>query len=744
MGCRSVTLSLYYKYSNSWPPTQFTNWKLYDSILDPSSYQFTFNANLADGEGAYRFCTLLTYAESLTGPVLYQEEFPPGPDAWCYVGNKIIANFSSFPRIPDDANNITFNDTSSTYLNTYITNYSWDFGDGNISYDQNATHKYADNGVYVVWHNVTNNVSNTSSISRNITIRNVPPEADFLPTSTVIKVGEIVNFIENATDIDGSIVYCYWDFGDNSTASGFDVNHSYNENGYYTVSLNVTDDDGITDAKNTSVCTDWTARSNCVLVVDGIVNGDLDDDDPKNLTWTTIQKGIDNLSTSDILYIKNSYYPEDIVVNKSVTLIGENKNTVIINGSVTMIDPYDYELPNDGEFDWIYNMSMDENVLLFHFNNDAGENYSNSSLVVDYSGQDYNGTNNGASWTTSTLKGAGAFDFDGINDSISLSSISALTGENVTVSAWINWKGGSGTTDTILSQSNSTYGYCLYVNNTNSTPSFRLNDTKAVSSVNLTNGWHHIVGTPNKNSSLLKIYVDGRLYGNVYKAGSGIDSDAFVGFDNVSNYFNGTIDEVAVWNRTLSNDEIARMYNRNYGIIMNTVTVQNSGDTGLILCNNSKGENCILINHTLGLSIYNLSNTLAQCNISDCDSGIRIIDSNPDEYEPIRIDNCYIINTTNGLIVNSSSQAIITHTYFNCSSINLRFNNCDLSTIDVIGSDAWGNGAPDTPNMVSGPVVGDPNILYNYSSKTNDSNNEQILYLFDWGDENTTGWLGSY
>jgi hypothetical protein len=744
-----LNLSLYYQYNESVDGTNFTNWTRYDSIYD-APYQFTFNANNANGNGTYRLCTLLNYSyESgkTSGTVYYQQEFPSAPYSLIYVGNQIVANFSCSSSKPYDIHNVTFNDTSSTYLDTYITNYSWDFGDGNISYEQNATHKYSDNGVYIVWHNVTNNVNETGSISRDITVRNVPPEADFLPTSVVVKVDETVNFIENATDVDGSIVYCYWDFGDNSTASGFDVNHSYSTSGYYTVSLKVTDDDGITDAINNSICTDWRYRSDCVLVIDGIVNGNLGEDDPENLTWTTIQKGIDNLSALDTLYIKSSYYSEDILVNKSLTLIGENENTVIINGSVTMIDTNDYELPNDGEFDWIYNMSMDGNVLLFHFNNDTdkGENYSTSNLVVDYSGQGYNGTNNGASWTTSTLKGAGAFDFDGINDSISLSSISALTGENVTVSAWIYWKGGSGTTDTILSQSNSTLGYCLYVNNTNSTPSFRLDDTKVVSSVNLTNGWHHIVGTHNKNSSLLKIYLDGKLYGTVYKAGSGIDSDAFVGFDNVSNYFNGTIDEVAVWNRTLSDDEIARMYNYNYGVIINTVTVQNSGATGLILCNNTEVENCVIVNHTRGISIDDLCNIFVQCNISYCDTGISIIDSNPDEYEPVSVDNCHIVNCINGLIVNSSSQASITYTYFNCSSINLRFNDCNFSTIDVIGNDAWGNVAPDTPSTVSGPAVGDPNILYNFSSKTNDSNNDQILYLFYWGeDENTTGWVESY
>jgi len=739
-----VNLSLYYQYNESVDGNNFTNWTYYDSIYDVP-YQFTFNTYDVNGNGTYRFCTLLNYSYEADETIYYQEEFPPGPDTECFVGDKIIANFNCSAAILYDTNNITFYDKSFAYPDTYIVNYSWDLGDGNISYERNVTHKYADNGAYVVWHNVTNNVSETSSISKNITVHNVPPEADFLPSSTVVKIGETVNFIENATDMDGSIIEYYWDFGDNTTASGPNVNHTYSKNGYFTVSLNVTDDDGITDAKNISVCNDWIVRPGCVLAVDGIVKGNLGNDDPENLTWTTIQKAVDNLSTSDYLYIKSSFYNENVVINKSLAIIGEDENSVIINGSMTIIDPHDYELPDYGDFDYIYNVSMDGNELLLHFNNDSsvGENYSTSEFVYDSSGQGNNGTNSGCLWSTATIKGAGAFDFDGTNDSINLSSISALTGENVTVSAWINWQGGSGSIDTILSQSNNTHGYCLFVNNTNNTPSFRLNDTTAVSSIILTNGWHHIVGTHNKTSSNLSIFVDGRLSGTVEKAGSGIDTNCFVGFDNISSYFNGTIDEVSVWNRTLSNDEISRMYNRNNGFIINTVTIQNSNGTGLTICNNTEVENCIIVNHTLGLSINNLCYTFVQCSISECSTGIKIIDSNPDEYEKIRVIDCYFDDNTEGIIIDNCSHINIYNTNLNNTNTPIDITNSDFNTINILETFSTGNSSPDTPT-ISGPSQGDINTSYNFYSCTNDSDGDILFYLFYWGDGNFSTWTGPH
>ena len=54
------------------------------------------------------------------------------------------------------------------------------------------------------------------------------------------------------------------------------------------------------------------------------------------------------------------------------------------------------------------------------------------------------------------------------------------------------------------------------------------------------------------------------------------------------------------------------------------------------------------------------------------------------------------------------------------------------------------NNPPDTPNQPTGPIMGYTNISYNYSTKTTDPDNDQVYYLFDWGDGTNTGWLGPY
>ena len=65
-----------------------------------------------------------------------------------------------------------------------------------------------------------------------------------------------------------------------------------------------------------------------------------DDADPSWYDAThvkTIQEGINNASEQDIVAVNNGTYVENIIVNKSISLIGENKDNTIINGTTREI-----------------------------------------------------------------------------------------------------------------------------------------------------------------------------------------------------------------------------------------------------------------------------------------------------------------------------------------------------------------------------------------------------------------------
>ena len=64
----------------------------------------------------------------------------------------------------------------------------------------------------------------------------------------------------------------------------------------------------------------------------------------------------------------------------------------------------------------------------------------------------------------------------------------------------------------------------------------------------------------------------------------------------------------------------------------------------------------------------------------------------------------------------------------------------NLSLWNILDED--NNNPPDTPDSPSGPIKGKPGEEYIYTTTTNDLNNDQVYYLFDWGDGNDSSWLG--
>jgi len=76
---------------------------------------------------------------------------------------------------------------------------------------------------------------------------NIPPTAAFSWSPEPQDEGSPVDFTDESTDSDGTIVSWSWDFGDTGTSTDQNPSHTYSDDGIYTVQLTVTDDDGSTD-----------------------------------------------------------------------------------------------------------------------------------------------------------------------------------------------------------------------------------------------------------------------------------------------------------------------------------------------------------------------------------------------------------------------------------------------------------------------------------------------------------------
>ena len=128
-----------------------------------------------------------------------------------------------------------------------IVSWNWDFGDGNTSAAQNPSHSYAAAGGYTVSLTVTDNLEATDSMATLVTVTappvNIAPDSSFNHSCTDLDC----SFTDTSSDSDGTVVSWSWNFGDGNSSTVQNPSHSYASAGDYTVSLNVTDNDGAGD-----------------------------------------------------------------------------------------------------------------------------------------------------------------------------------------------------------------------------------------------------------------------------------------------------------------------------------------------------------------------------------------------------------------------------------------------------------------------------------------------------------------
>jgi len=165
---------------------------------------------------------------------------------------KPVADFTYTPAEPTDLDTITFVD-QSTDEDGDIVSWFWEFGDGTTSTQQSPTHKYEDNGTYVVKLTVKDDKNATSTKQVAIVVANDPPTAKFTFNPAKPKIGDEIEFTSQAYDNDGTIVSYLWDFGDGNTSTEQNPKHTYDKTGTYNVTLTVTDNDGATHTQTQEI-----------------------------------------------------------------------------------------------------------------------------------------------------------------------------------------------------------------------------------------------------------------------------------------------------------------------------------------------------------------------------------------------------------------------------------------------------------------------------------------------------------
>ncbi len=212
------------------------------------------------------------------------------------------------------------------------------------------------------------------------------------------------------------------------------------------------------------------------------------------------------------------------------------------------------------EVQQIYNQSATGLVAYYPFNGNAN----------DESGNNNNGVVTGASLTTDRFGNSNkAYNFNGVNNFISVADNPDLFSDELTLSWWykvpeysgtrvvIGWVNGGNRYQQFFSGNslayfNGYYNSCCFFNPT-------YNNMTAV------NQWQHVAVTykkTNVNESVTSLYINGELKQTdnhaaaiTYQPGSTF----FIGKTHDGGYFNGELDDIRVYSRLLSPNEILQL-----------------------------------------------------------------------------------------------------------------------------------------------------------------------------------------
>ncbi len=229
-------------------------------------------------------------------------------------------------------------------------------------------------------------------------------------------------------------------------------------------------------------------------------------------------------------------------------------------------------------------------VQTFHISNISTFINWNSSLVAYWNFESGSADlsdngNNGQffSGLSSSLGGVRGrrINCDGINDLFSTQDIDFGPGNKLSISLWVN-PDASNSGDRFIVSKNRYFSlnpYLISYSNSTNTYAFSVNGNIARSNTYLPNNWNHVVGV--FNGTHAKIYLNSILE-DIAVVPSIISNNDILGIcastDTPTQYpFRGSIDEIVIFDRDLSLNEIQSLYNSQiYPLSFNVFNLENN------------------------------------------------------------------------------------------------------------------------------------------------------------------------
>ncbi len=209
------------------------------TVLNPSTIEVRFlvNTNATAGQ---RPVQVTTAGGTATAPNLLE-----------VLDNRVPLAFIQYDPQNGAANtNFTFDALRTDDTDGNVVRYEWEFGDGKKATGPIVTHKYNAVGTFQVTLFAYDNDDGKGTTTISLDVRaGTAPQAKFFinPDSGDINTTYTFN-ASNSTDTDGTIREYFWEFGGGKTASGPIVDYLFGDSGTFSVTLTVTDNDGLQNA----------------------------------------------------------------------------------------------------------------------------------------------------------------------------------------------------------------------------------------------------------------------------------------------------------------------------------------------------------------------------------------------------------------------------------------------------------------------------------------------------------------
>jgi len=332
--------------------------------------------------------------------------------------------------------------------------------------------------------------------------------------------------------------------------------HAYADNGDYWVTVTVTDYCGAWASDKLLVTVQNVAPT---VTLDPVAA--IDENGEATLTGTITDPGTQDTFTLDIDWgdplspdnTETYTFGASSTGNQTFTLTHRYLDD---NPTATHSDDYAIALTITDDDGGTGSWSLEEPAgALAHwtFDNSANPGY-------DDSGHGYIGTLvNGPIWTDLTPFG-GALVFDGMNDYVNVPIDVSET--EYAASLWFRADSDNCGLYAVVGGGHDRH---LYLSGGNLRARVWSNETIATQGLSLADGqWHHVVHTFGGNQGGQKLYVDGVLAAEGTKNSSDFDwqTDVRIGWseDAVLDFFHGAIDEVSIFDRALTADEVVALY----------------------------------------------------------------------------------------------------------------------------------------------------------------------------------------